>query len=129
MLKTGNYMNFRRQRGMTTLGMVILLVFIGLFVFAGIRLVPVYLEHMKIESVMNGVQQEFDGNNPSQRNIMNYIEKRFDVESVNVITVRDVQIRRNGEAYDVTVTYSNKTPFISNVSFAVDFDKKVTVRR
>lgn len=122
-------MKFQHQRGITTLGLLILLTFVGLFVFASLRLVPVYLEHMKIESVMNGVQQEFDGNNPSQRNIMNYVEKRFDVESVNVISVRDVKIRRNGEAYDVTVAYTNKTPFISNVSFAVDFEKKVTVRR
>ncbi len=122
-------MNYRQQRGITALGLLILLAFVGLFVFAGIRLVPVYLEHMKIESVMTGVEKEFDGNGPSQRAIMNYIEKRFDVESVNVISVRDVKIRRNGDAYDVVASYSNKTPFIANVSFEVDFEKKVTVRR
>ena len=32
-----------RQRGMTTLGFLILVVFIGLFAFAALRLAPVYL--------------------------------------------------------------------------------------
>lgn len=122
-------MTMQKQRGMTTLGILILIAFIAIFVFAGLRLVPIYLEHMKIESVMNGVEQEFDGNNATPRDIINYIEKRFDVESVNVISVRDVKIKRSGESYEVAAVYSNRTPFVANISFAVDFDKKVVVRR
>ena len=51
----------RRQGGMTTLGMIILVAFVGMFVFAGIRLTPVYLNYMKVAGVINGVQEEFDG--------------------------------------------------------------------
>ncbi|MEL7535469.1 MAG: DUF4845 domain-containing protein [Pseudomonadota bacterium] len=122
-------MSFRKQQGMTMLGMLILAAFVGLFVFAGIRLVPIYLEHMKIESVLTGVEKEFNGQNPSPREIFTYIEKRFDVESVRVIKARDVEIRRDGDAIEVVAVYSNKTPFVANVSFAVDFDERVTVER
>lgn len=122
-------MNLRRQQGMTMLGMLILIAFVGLFVFAGIRLVPIYLEHMKIQSVLAGVETEFDGQRATPKDIFVYIEKRFNVESVRVIKARDVAIQRNGDAIEVSAIYSNKTPFVANVSFAVDFDERVVVRR
>jgi hypothetical protein len=35
-----------RQAGMTAIGVLILVLFVGLFAFAGIRLTPVYLNYM-----------------------------------------------------------------------------------
>ncbi len=125
----GTPMNHRQQRGMTALGMIILVAFVGLFVFAALRLIPIYLEHMKIQSVLDGVEKEFNGDNPSRQAIEQYIGKRFDVESVRIIDVKDVDIKRDADSYVVGVTYENKAPFIANVSFAVDFDKKVVIRR
>ena len=122
-------MKFRKQQGMTMLGMLILIAFVGLFVFAGIRLVPIYLEHMKIEAVLSGVVTEFDGQSASPKQIFNYIEKRFDVESVRVIRARDVEINKVDNAIEVAAAYSNTTPFVANVSFTVDFDERVEIRR
>jgi hypothetical protein len=51
----------RRQAGMTTMGLIILVLFVGIFAFAGIRLTPVYLNYMKVLGVVNGVVEEFDG--------------------------------------------------------------------
>ncbi len=117
-----------RQRGMTTLGMLILVAFIGLFVFAGIRLAPVYLEHMKIVSVLDGVQAEYSGQNPSRDDIKRSLSRRFDIESINIISDKDVKIRKVGDGYVLEAVYENRTPFIANISFAVTFDKKVEVR-
>lgn len=122
-------MNNRRQKGMTTLGMLILVAFVGLFVFAGIRLIPLYLEHMKIQSVLDGLKKEFDGGNPSRQDLVQYMTKRFDVESVNIIDVTDVKIQRDTEVYNVAAVYVNTAPFVANVSFAVAFDKQVSINR
>lgn len=122
-------MNAQQQKGMTTLGLLIMVAFVGLFVYAGIRLIPVYLEHMKIQSVMQGVKSEFDGQNPSRKDIGVYIQKRFDVESVNIIGNRDIKIKRDGEDYVVSLQYDNTTPFIANVQFMVSFEKEVRVRK
>ena len=43
-----------RQRGMTTLGFIILACFVGLCAFAVIRLTPVYLNYLKVAGVVNG---------------------------------------------------------------------------
>ena len=44
----------RNQAGMTTLGLIILVSFLGLFAFGFIRLTPVYLNYFKVVGVVDG---------------------------------------------------------------------------
>jgi hypothetical protein len=119
----------KRQAGITTLGLVILAAFVGLFAFAGIRLTPVYLNYMKVVGVVDGVRSEFDGAGASRAQIRSSISRRFDIESVSIITAKDVKVVKVDGGHEVAATYSHKAPFIANVSFVVDFDKRVLVRR
>ncbi len=129
-VQTPNSLNLRRrQAGMTTLGLIILVAFIGLFAFAGIRLTPIYLNYTKVAGVVTGVQKEFDGANASRSSIRSSISRRFDIESVGVITAKDVKVKKVDGGHEVAATYSHKAPFIANISFVVDFDKRVIVRR
>lgn len=119
----------KRQAGITTLGLVILVSFLGLFAFAGIRLSPVYLNYMKVVGVVDGIRDEFDGTGASRAQIRSSISRRFDIESVSIITAKDVKVLKVDGGHEVAATYSHKAPFIANVSFVVDFDKRVLVRR
>ena len=118
-----------RQAGMTTLGFIILALFVGLFAFAVIRLTPVYLNYMKVVGVVDGVFNEFDGMNATRAQVRQSIARRFDVESVNIITARDVKVTSVGNGFEVAAVYDHTSPFIANVSFTVHFNKSVVVRR
>ncbi len=118
-----------RQAGMTTLGLIILVTFVGIFAFAGIRLTPVYLNYMKVAGVVSGVHTEFEGQNATRASIRSSVARRFDIESVGIITARDVKVTKVDGGYEVAATYSHKAPFIGNISFVVDFDKRALVRR
>jgi hypothetical protein len=118
-----------KQAGITTVGFLILAVFVGLFVFAIIRLTPVYLNYMKVAGVLDGVHQEFDSQNASRNAIRTSIARRFDVESVSEIKANDIKVTTDSNGFLVKATYDHTTPFISNVSFTVHFDKEVLVRR
>ena len=84
-----------RERGMTSLGFLILVVFVGLFAFGAIRLTPVYLNYIKVAGVIDGVYDEFDSQNPSRSAIRTSINRRFEVESVSVISDRDIKVTAN----------------------------------
>ena len=119
----------RQQAGMTTLGLVIFCSFVGLFAFAGIRLVPVYLNYMKIAGAVSSVQTELEGTNATRGAIRDSLSRRFDVEMVGEITAKDIKISKVDGGHEVAAQYSHKSPFIANISFVVDFDKRVVVRR
>lgn len=119
----------KRQAGVTAVGFVILAAFIGLIAFAALRLTPVYLNYMKVVSVVDGVREEFDGQNATRGMVRNSISRRFDVESVSEITWRDVTVTAVDGGYEVAAVYDHTSPFIANISFTVHFDKNVVVRR
>jgi hypothetical protein len=118
-----------RQAGATTLGFMILAVFLGLFAFAVIRLTPAYLNYIKVAGIVDGVHKEFDGQNPTRGAIRTSIGRRFSVEAVSVIQPRDISVTADSGGFIVDATYDHPAPFIGNVSFVVHFSKSAVVRR
>lgn len=118
-----------RQSGMTAVGFLALAIFISLFAFAAIRLTPVYLNYMKVAGVLDGVYKEFDGQNPSRGAVRMSIVRRFEVESVSVISSRDIKVTAESGGFLVQAQYDHTTPYIGNLYFTVRFDKEVLVRR
>lgn len=117
------------QKGMTTLGFIILASFIGLIAFGVLRLTPIYLNYMKVVGVVNGVYEEFDGQKPTRAAIRSSIARRFDVESVSELSAKDVTVTPVDGGMEVAAVYDHTAPFISNVSFTVHFNKTVLIRR
>jgi hypothetical protein len=118
-----------REDGMTAIGVMILVVFIGLFAFGGLRLTPVYLNYFKVVGVIEGAFKEFDSQNPSRSAIRRSIQRRFDVDSVGVITARDIKVTADSGGFMVEAVYDHTVPFIGNIYFTAKFDKRVTIRR
>ena len=118
-----------REAGVTAIGFMVLAVFVGLFAFASIRLTPVYLNYMKVAGVLNGVFDEYDGQNPTGSAIRLSISRRFGVESVSEISDRQVKVTPDSAGYLVVANYDHTAPFIGNIYFTVKFNKEVLVRR
>jgi hypothetical protein len=116
-----------RERGVTFLGWVMILVPVALVLYACMRLVPVYLEYMKIARTLEQLSSESVGDGSDPRSLRNTIEKRFDIEDVSVINKDDVKITKEGSGYRVEAAYEAVAPFISNVDLLVTFDKVVIV--
>jgi Tfp pilus assembly major pilin PilA len=118
-----------RQQGMTLIGMVIVAFIGGIFVLAAIRLIPLYLEYMKIDSALVAMKADLDGSNAGPAQIRTSLERRFDIDDVKTIRPRDVIIERTPNGYHVRADYEGRAPFIANIYFVIDFDKAVEVTR
>ena len=116
-----------KQRGMTLISWILVLGVAFLFGVAALRLVPVYLEYLKISSSLNTVQGEFTGQTPSVTDVRKALARQFDVNDVHIIKKDDVKIERQGGAFVMRAQYDHRTPFIANVGFIVAFDKSVQI--
>ena len=116
------------ERGMTMLGMLLLAVVVGSWIYAGIRLVPKYLEYMKVAATLEKVRDEYASNPQSTEFMLRHaIERHFDIESVTVIGPGDVEIRRDGGTFHLRAAYEDRAPLVTNVSLVVEFDKSVEI--
>jgi Domain of unknown function (DUF4845) len=117
-----------RQRGMTFLGILIIIIVVGAWVYAGIRLVPKYLEYVRVASTLEKVRDEFASNPGSTEfDLRRAIERHFDIEMVTVIESKDIEIRKEGGTFTLHAGYEDTVPLVSNISFLLTFDKTVEV--
>lgn len=120
----------KRQSGITTLGLIMMLAVLGLIGFGVLQMVPVYLENMKLVSLLKQVKIDHDGQNASLSEIKNTIYKRIDVEDLRGINMReDFVFSRSPNGYLVSIEYSRKKTFIANVYLLAEFDHSVEITR
>ena len=116
----------RTQRGVTMIGWIVLLIPVAIVGYTGIRLVPVYLNYTKIARAMTQLTQELRSSD-SQQSIFFALDKRLDIEQVEFPTVKDFQIRRDGQSWVVEINYEDGAPLLSNVSITAKFEKSVRI--
>ncbi len=116
---------YRRQRGITFLGGVLLAIPIAIVVYAIIRLAPVYLNYMSVARSLDltASSVQSDNGQVSPQLIRGSLAKRFDIESINFPTVQDIIIQRDGSGWTIEAKYEDTAPLFGNISLVVDFDK------
>ena len=118
---------FARQRGVTAIGWVILLIPFAIIIYAGIRLIPIYLNYMDVARSLSALTSELGTGGADQQSIRKSLQNHFDVEGVNYPTVDQIHISRVGQSWQVEAAYYDQAPLFLNITLQVTFDKSVTV--
>jgi len=116
------------QRGITVIGFLILASLFGIVGFAGLKLVPMYIQNMRLATVLEDVRKELDGTNTTAGQIRVALGKRFDVEGIR-LPPESVKINQARSGYEVSVQHDTRAPFIADIWFLVTFDKQIEIRR
>ncbi len=118
----------RAQAGMTFIGLMTILAVVGLLGYGGLRLVPVYLNYMKIARTMQSVATEFKGENPDQAGMRRSLERHWSIEDITTVDFKDVEIQKDEGGVSLHVTYDDSVPYLGNISLSAHFDKTVKVQ-
>ncbi|HEY1892651.1 MAG TPA: DUF4845 domain-containing protein [Steroidobacteraceae bacterium] len=117
-----------RQRGVTAIGWLILLIPFAIIIYAGIRLMPVYLNYMAVARTLNDLTTEYQAGGATPDAIRSSMQKHFDVENVDYPAVKDVSITRVGQGgWVVEAAYYDQAPLFLHITLQVQFDKSVTL--
>jgi Domain of unknown function (DUF4845) len=116
------------QLGMTFIGMLFILAMAGVIVYAGVRLVPVYLNYMNIVKTMQTTATEFKGDNPDPVAIRNSLSRHWEITTISAVDYKDVEITKDDSGVSLHVVYDDSEPYLGNISLAVHFDKTVKVQ-
>ena len=118
---------FARQRGVTAIGWLILLIPFAIIIYAGIRLTPVYLNYMDVARSLNELTDEYRTGGATPDSIRSSLQKRFDVDGIDYPAVKDVNISRDGQGWTVEAAYYDQAPLFLHITLQVQFDKAVTL--
>ena len=118
-----------RQQGITAVGFVLIVAVAVIIGFAGLRLLPIYMEQMKIAQVLSDVQSELDGQAANPASITKSLKKRLDVESVSAVKSQDFDITKTEYGYELGIFYEDRASYLGNLYLVVEFDNSVEIRR
>ena len=117
-----------RQRGITFLGWVFLLLPVAIVVYMVIRAVPLYLNYTKVAQAFEQTQTEYAAaGSVTGQMLKSSLEKRFDTGYVEHPKIQDVSIRKSGEGWVMEVEYEELVPLFYNVSLLLEFEKSVSI--
>jgi hypothetical protein len=117
-----------RQLGMTFIGLLCILVLVGAIGYAGVRLVPVYLNYMKLARTMESAASEFKGETGSLDGVRKSLDRHWAIEDITAVDQKDIEITKDDNGLQLHVAYDDAVPYIANVSLSVHFDKTVNVQ-
>jgi hypothetical protein len=118
----------QRQLGMTFIGLLCILVLVGAIGYAGVRLVPVYLNYMKLARTMESAATEFKGESADLSGVRKSLDRHWAIEDITAVDQKDIEITKDDNGLRLHVAYDDSVPYIANISLSVHFDKTVKVQ-
>jgi hypothetical protein len=117
---------FRRQRGVTLIGWLVLLIPVAVVGYMGIRLVPIYLNYLSVSKSINATvtsMKDEDVSTLTPGLIRAAVGKNFETNSIDYPEIKDIAVTRDGSGWVIESKYSQEVPMFYNISMIVDFDK------
>lgn len=116
----------QKQRGATFLGMVTIMAILGLALYAGIRLVPLYLDNMAVTKAMKDIAVSLQGS-ATPSSIRAALNARWAVDYIASVSPMDIEITPVPQGIEMRAAYDGRAPFVGNIFFVVEFDSAVVI--
>jgi len=118
----------RREAGITVIGFLLLAVVFGTIGFAIIKIVPLYMQRMRVQTVLEDLKLELNDGPNTVNGIRSNLEGRLSVENLR-FPREEITIAREGDGWLVRVTHESRSSFIADLSFVVDIDEQIELGR
>ena len=115
-----------RQRGMTGVGWLLILMILGFVIYTALKLWPIYYDYFMISSSMNSVtsQSGLATKNPAQ--IKQALIKQLLINNVRDLDKDDIYVSVEKGSVQLEVAYEVRTPFVGNIDLLVSFENSVS---
>ena len=120
--------NQKKQKGMTAVGWVFVLGLIAMVTLFALRLIPVYLDSLDVNSVLSSIEEDHNRKEMTPNEVTEKILKRLDINMVDGVTKDDIYIERTGKSLLVEIDYEVRKSLMGNVDIIVYFNKSVTLQ-
>jgi Domain of unknown function (DUF4845) len=120
-----------RQRGVTLLGFAILLVVVGFFAYAVMKLWPAYVEYYGVVRSMKIVQQDPQASTGGVDFLRSKLNVQFDLQYVDEkdVPMSAISLNTQNGNRSLTIAWDRDIPFLYNVDLLVHFTHTVDLAR
>lgn len=110
-----------RQRGAGWFGKLYTFGTLGFIVFLGLKMFPIYMNELKIRKAVTAVAGETTPADAEAGSWRRSLQGRFDIESVDIVTLKDIKIRNTEKGKVMSYDYWNQIELVTNVYLSFHF--------
>jgi len=119
----------RKQRGVTMIGWIFLLTPMAIVLYAGMRVIPEYLNYYKVVSALKETATQLKTEEAlSPERIRSSLGGRFNVGYVDEPNIKDIAVSRDeGGNWAMTADYEKAVPMFGNLQLLLLFKTTVVI--
>ena len=114
--------NCSKQRGMTYVNILALLILFGFFMMLFLKIGPIYVENMKVQSGMDTLMEEPGITKKNTRAIKDLLQRRFEIDMIESINTDKVDVFMEGRTLIVETKYEVRKHLFANVAVVISFE-------
>ena len=117
--------NLSRQRGISSAGVLLIAVLLGLFFTVGLKVGPLYVDHNLITGLCQDLIDNGEANSMTVTEVRDRLSSTLRINNVTDFDLNSIRMRKeNGEAI-ITVAYEKRVPLIANLDIVATFDESL----
>lgn len=109
----------KSQRGMTAIGIAMILALCGFVLMIAVKLFPAYMDSFKVASALEGLTTDSRVEGATDREVKDLILKKLQVDDVEDIKSEHIIIVSSGSKRKVSIEYERRVHMMSNVDAVV----------
>jgi len=119
--------SMKKQRGMTAVGWLLVLVLIVVFTIVGLKLIPMYIDTYKVTASLDSLVDDPKAKGRPAVEIRRLLMKRLDINMVSDVSAQDVSISRTRSGIIVEVDYEARRALFGNLFMVVVYNESVEI--
>jgi hypothetical protein len=114
--RAGLFGRARRERGVSLVSMVVLVVVIGFGAVLALRVVPTFVEYRAINSAVKKAKDA-----TSIVDIQRQFDRSATIDNIDTIAAKDLDIQKTDDGFLISFAYTKKIPLFGPVSLTIDY--------
>jgi hypothetical protein len=110
----------KTSRGLTLMGLIMVLfvlIFLALF---GMKLLPAYIEYGTAKKAITSIARDGTGASTPQE-VRRQFDARALIDNIEAVKGTDLEIRKEGGGMVIAFAYRKEVPLVANVGLYIDF--------
>jgi hypothetical protein len=119
----------RTQSGITLIGFIMVLGVVGVFIYMGMKVIPMYSEYFAVKQALSQMSQEAGLSQQDPARVKDAFFRRLYISYADNVKPADFKIARKDAGYLITVDYEVRRPLVANFDIVGHFNAEQVLSR
>ena len=117
-----NINNLKKQQGVSKLGLLVMFFLVAVFLTAGLKVVPIYIDHNLIVGICDKLIETGEAENMTITDIRLRVSRTLRINNVRGFDLNSITLRRENSQAIITVAYERRVELFANLDVIAKFD-------